>query len=362
MGGQASGTENKKAILDLSFDELEEYLKLKGAPSYRAKQVFGWLYREMVTDFQQMSSVPGSLRSELSKDTFIQLLEPITEVESDNGLTRKVLFRLRDGATVEAVLMLYPKRRDGRARRTVCVSSQSGCGMGCAFCATGKGGLTRNLTSGEIASQVIYFARQLAAKGEAVTNVVVMGQGEPFANFHELWKAISTLNSPYGFGLGARHFTISTVGIVPKIRELARTNLQVGLAVSLHAPNDDLRSSLMPINEKFPLKELIPACREYAESTGRRITFEYTLINRVNDSKEHARGLADLVKGLLCHVNLIPLNDVSGLPFRSSSPQRAAAFQDQLIKRGIPTTVRVKRGGHIDAACGQLASKLISQR
>ncbi len=355
---QAAGTQDKKPILDFSFEELDAFLKLKGAPSYRTKQIFSWLYRDLVADFQQMTNVPSTLRNELGKDTFIQLLEPVTEVTSDNGLTHKVLLRLRDGAAVEAVLMLYPKRKDSRERHTVCISSQSGCGMGCSFCATGKGGLVRNLSSGEIADQILYFARQLAAEGESITNVVVMGQGEPLANFHEVWKAVTTLNSPYGFGLGARHFTISTVGIVPKIREMARTTLQVGLAVSLHAPNDDLRSKLMPINRRFPLKELIAACHEYATLTSRRITFEYALIEGVNDGREHAEELAALVKGLLCHINLIPLNDVPGISYRASAQEKSIAFQKQLSRHGIPTTVRAKRGGHIDAACGQLAGRL----
>lgn len=349
--------EHRKAILDLTIEELEAYLKSLGAPAFRTKQVFGWLYREMVTDFQQMTNVPKALRDQLDKAAFIQLLEPAAESISDEGLTRKVLFRLHDGAAMEAVLMLYPQRQDARARRTICISSQAGCGMACAFCATGKGGLVRNLTSGEIASQVLHFARQLAKEGDAITNVVVMGQGEPLANLDAVWKAIGTLNSPYGFGLGARHFTISTVGIVPKIRQLAQRGLQVGLAVSLHAPNDALRSRLLPINEKFPLAELMTACRDYTRMTSRRITFEYALIDGVNDGIECVRELAALLKGMLCHVNLILLNTVADLPYRPSPQGRAAAFQAELVRLGIPTTTRLRRGSHIDAACGQLRAR-----
>jgi 23S rRNA (adenine2503-C2)-methyltransferase len=227
--------------------------------------------------------------------------------------------------------------------------------MGCAFCATGQGGLIRNITSGEIVSQVLHFARQLATTGDAITNVVVMGQGEPMANFGEVLKAITTLNSPYGFGLGARHFTISTVGIVPRIRELARTKLQVGLAVSLHAPSDELRSRLLPINKQYPLRELLDACREYTRKTNRRITFEYALIDGLNDSVEHARDLANVLKGMLCHVNLIALNSVEGVVYRPSPLRQVLVFESELGKLGISATIRVSRGAHIAAACGQLA-------
>ncbi|MDA8188900.1 MAG: 23S rRNA (adenine(2503)-C(2))-methyltransferase RlmN [Dehalococcoidales bacterium] len=358
MENQTSAPDKRIAILDLSLDEMETFLKPMGAPSFRARQVFGWLYREMVVDFQRMTNVSKALRDKLSETVVVQPLELVTESVSDDKLTRKALFRLRDGALVEAVLMLYPRKEESKSRRTVCVSSQAGCGMGCAFCATGQGGLVRNLTSGEIAGQVIHFARELAGAGETVTNVVVMGQGEPLANFGQVLKAIETLNSPYGFGLGARHFTISTVGLVPKIKELARTQLQVGLAVSLHAPSDELRSRLMPVNERFSLRQLMAACREYVAQTHRRVTFEYALINGVNDSPGQARELAALVKGILCHVNLIPLNVVSGSPFQPSSQKRALAFQSELVRHGIATTVRVKRGGHIDAACGQLRARV----
>jgi len=319
-----------------------------GEPSYRADQLWCWLYRSFVTDFKVMTDLPKEIREKLAERAYIKSLEPLEEVASEDGSTFKVLFSLWDGQTIESVLMLYNRRR------TVCVSTQVGCPIGCPFCATGKMGFVRNLTPGEIVEQVLYFCRKSRKR---ITNVVLMGMGEPFLNYEATWQAIEALNDPRGFNLGARKITISTVGIVPGIERLSRERLQVGLAVSLHAPNDEIRGELVPINSRYPIENLMKACREYVERTGRRITFEYALMDGVNDSVWQARQLAKLLRGLLCHINLIPLNPVEGSPFRPSPKRKVLAFQEELNKRGIPTTLRVRRGVEIQAGCGQLMSR-----
>ena len=348
--------DHKAHLLDLDLAELQEFLRSLGESSFRAKQLYQWIYGALTFDFEQMSNLPKSVRRRLSESAVVMPLRPVARRVDDNGLTVKTLFELSDGETVESVLMLYEARQSARARRTVCVSSQVGCAIGCPFCATGAAGFVRNLAPGEIVAQVLQYAHDLAS-GELgigkVTNVVFMGQGEPLANFDNVWKAVLLLNSPYGFSLGARHITISTAGLAPGIIELARRPLQVGLAVSLHAPNDRLRDSLVPVNKAFPLAKLMSACRQYVELTNRRVTFEYALIGGVNDSLALARELARLLSGLLCHVNLIPLNPTSG-DFRRTPRQQTMAFQAELLRRGIPTTIRTERGGHIEAACGQL--------
>jgi len=242
-------------------------------------------------------------------------------------------------------------------RRTLCISTQAGCAMGCVFCATGQMGFSRQLTAGEIVEQVLYYARELKESGEAVTNVVVMGMGEPFHNYDNTLAAIDRLNHPEGLNLGARRFTISTVGLVPMIRRFAKEGRQVNLAISLHAADDALRSSLLPVNKKYPLAQLIDACREYVELTNRRITFEWALIRDVNDTPEQARKLASLVRGLLCHVNVIPLNPTRKYPGQATTRDRAATFCAELEKAGIPATIRIRRGIDIQAGCGQLATE-----
>lgn len=347
------------SIMDLTIEEIQELLRSMDAPAFRARQIYQWIYQSLVFDFRQMNNLPKALRDRLHASEIILPVSPVTVTDSDDRLTRKVLFRLQDGNAIESVLMVYPEQPGSRGRRTVCVSSQAGCGMGCAFCATGREGIVRNLSSGEIVGQILFFARQLAQESLGpVTNVVLMGQGEPLANARNVWKAIETLNSPYGFNLGARHFTISTAGIAPQIKELASRNLQVGLAVSLHAPDNALRNKLMPVNKKYPIEDLLEACREYTAATNRRLTFEYALIHHVNDSRGQARALARLLKGMLCHVNLIPLNAVEGSELNPSPRDRVLAFQAELRKEGIGATVRARRGTHIDAACGQLKARL----
>jgi len=286
-------------------------------------------------------------------------MKPLEERVSADGLTRKVLFALRDNQTIESVLMHYERRH------TACISTQVGCPLGCVFCATGQSGFVRNLTPGEIVGQVLYFARQLRDQGRGtnrpITNVVFMGMGEPLANYEATWQAIETLTHDEGFNLGARRITISTVGLVPGIQRLAEEGTQIGLAISLHAPTDELRDKLVPINRRYPLNQLMAACRHYVERTGRRISFEYALIQGVNDSLEQARQLARLLDGLLCHVNLIPLNPVPESPYQPSPRDRVLAFQAELNRLEVPNTLRVERGIDIQAGCGQLRSQRMSK-
>ncbi len=261
-----------------------------------------------------------------------------------------------------ALHMLYgDEDSENRPRRTVCLSTQAGCAMQCAFCATGKSGLRRNLSAGEIVGQVLYFARQLRTGDSptGITNVIFAGMGEPLVNYEATWEAIERLNDPAGFGLGARHMTISTAGWVPGIERLAQEKLQVGLAVSLHAPDDALRSKLMPINRRYPVAQLMAAGQKHTQQTGRRLSFEYILIAGINDSAAQAQKLAALLKGMLCHVNLIPLNPVPGNPWRPPTRAIIQAFENVLMKAGIPTTLRVERGADIQAACGQLRSRYL---
>ena len=339
---------DKIPLLDLTYEELKEFLASWGEPAYRADQIWSWLYRSLVSDFQEMTNLPKGLRERLAEATLLRTMKPLEEQASADGLTRKVLFALRDDQTIESVLMHYERRH------TACISTQVGCALGCVFCATGQSGFVRNLTPGEIVEQVLYFAHLLKAEGERLTNVVLMGMGEPLANYEATWQAIETLTHDDGFNLGARRITISTVGLVPGIRRLAREGTQIGLAVSLHAATDELRDKLIPINRRYPLAQLMAACRHYFERTGRRISFEYALINGINDSPEQARQLAHLLAGLFCHVNLIPLNPVPESPYQPSSRNRILAFQAELNRLKAPNTLRVERGVDIRAGCGQL--------
>jgi 23S rRNA (adenine2503-C2)-methyltransferase len=366
-------------VLDLTRPQLQALMAEWGEPGYRADQLWGWLYRSLATSFDEMTNLPQALRSRLADEAQIELLTPVTETLSGDQMATKVLFRLADGQAIESVLMHYQDeaaRDDGRrpaaghsqsslrrsavgGRRTVCVSTQAGCAMGCPFCATGQMGLARNLTTGEIVSQVLYFDRLLHGRHARVTNLVFMGMGEPMANFEATWQAIQTLNDPAGFGLGARRMTLSTVGLVPGIERLSRSGLQVNLAVSLHAPNDALRNQLVPVNKRFPLAQLMAAGRDYIEQTGRRLTIEYVLIDGVNDSLTHARELAGLLAGMLVHVNLIPLNPTPDNNWRPTPPVRAVAFREVLVQRGIPATLRRRRGIDIQAGCGQLRAEVV---
>jgi len=338
-------------LLNLSKEELRALLVEWGEPGYRADQIWGWLYRRFAIGPEEMTDLPKSLRARLAETTRLNPLTPLTTLDSSDGQTRKTLFALPDGPQIEAVLMRYEKRR------TLCISTQAGCAMGCPFCATGQGGFARNLSAGEIVAQVLFYARSLAAEGQRVTNIVFMGMGEPLANYAATWTAIRRLNDPTGFGLGARAMTLSTVGLVPAIRRMSHEPEQVGLAVSLHAPSDELRDRLVPINRRYPLTQLLQVCEDYVRTTHRRITFEYALMDGINDSDEQAHQLADLVGNLLAHVNLIPLNPTPDSPYRGSPPARVRAFQSVLERRGISTTVRLRRGIDIQAGCGQLRAR-----
>jgi 23S rRNA (adenine2503-C2)-methyltransferase len=342
-------------ILDLSLPKLQAQLALWREPSYRADQIWGWLYKRFAAGFDEMSNLPLMLRQRLSQFYRISPLKPIDEQLSRDRLTRKVLFGLPDEETIESVLMMYDRRY------TVCVSSQVGCPVGCTFCATGRSGFARNLSVAEIVAQPLYFARQLSTRDLSVTNVVLMGMGEPMLNYEAVWEAIERWNNHQGFDLGARKITLSTVGYVPGIRRMAQEDLQVGLAVSLHAAEDTLRDQLVPLNRTYPLSELIEACRDYVEQTGRRLTIEYALIDEVNDSTSQAQALADLLSGLMCHVNLIPLNPSLDGGYRPSPLNKVLEFEDVLEARRIPTTVRLRRGADIQAGCGQLRQRTLEQ-
>lgn len=347
---------NKPSILDLSKTELKNLMTGWGQPAYRAGQVETWLYQKYLLDASQMSNLPKALRQRLEHDCLLNPLRPLVSLDSSDGHTRKTLFALPDGREVEAVLMRYQKRQ------TLCISTQAGCAMACPFCATGQMGFLRNLTAGEIVAQVLYYAGQLEREGKRVTNVVFMGMGEPLANYAETWRAIRRLNDAEGFNLGARNMTLSTVGLAPAIRRVSKEPEQVGLAVSLHAPNDELRNKIVPINRRYPLVMLMRAIKDYIAETNRRVTFEYALMDKLNDSDALADQFAQLVRGLLCHVNLIPLNPTPNSPWSGSPDERVYAFRDRLVAAGIPTTVRLRRGIDIAAGCGQLRNAHSRQR
>ncbi len=338
-------------IFDLDLPELEKALKTWGEPSYRAKQIWLGLYKNLWKAPEEFTNIPKTLREKLAENfSFSHLVVTTTQFSTD-GQTTKTLFRLPNNEAIEAVLMRYSERN------TLCISTQAGCAMGCVFCATGQMGFRANLTSGEIVEQVIYYARLLLQTGERPTNIVVMGMGEPFHNYNATMHAIDRLNDHEGFDMSARRFTISTVGLIPMIRRFTQEKRQVNLAISLHASGDDLRSSMLPINKKYPIRDLLDACRDYVKTTGRRITFEWALINEVNDTPEQAKILAGLLHGMNCHVNVIPLNPTLGYNGKATTRPRAQAFSQILEDNGIPCTIRMRRGIDIRAGCGQLATK-----
>jgi 23S rRNA (adenine2503-C2)-methyltransferase len=338
-------------IYDLTFPELTSLLNDWGEPAYRARQLWQGLYQQFWNSPELFTNIPTTLRSQLAEKIQFKVLAPVTTLNSSDGQTVKTLFRLQDGKAIEAVLMRYEKRN------TLCISTQVGCAMGCVFCATGQMGFKRHLSSGEIVAQVMYYARLLHDEAASVTNIVVMGMGEPFHNYENLMAAIDRLNEPEGYNFGARRFTISTVGLVPAIRRFAREKRQINLAISLHAADDSLRTSMLPVNKRYPIDELLDACREYIATTGRRISFEWALVNGVNDTPEQARLLARKLKGLLCHVNAIPLNPTQGYSGQATTRERADKFKETLEQAGIPCTIRLRRGIDIQAGCGQLASQ-----
>jgi 23S rRNA (adenine2503-C2)-methyltransferase len=329
------------SLAGLFPEELEALVTEWGQPAYRGRQVFEWVHRHGVLDPSRMANLPQSIRERLSGGGS----ETVRRLESVDGLTSKLLLRLHDGQEIEAVEM-----RTETGRKTVCVSTQAGCAMGCVFCVTGQFGFARNLDAGEIVEQVLRFN----SAERSVTNVVFMGMGEPLANYDETLRAIRLITHARGMRLGARRITVSTSGVVPAMHRLADEGLQVGLAVSLHSPRDDLRSELMPINRRWPIAEVVAAADHYADRSGRRVSYEYTLMSGVNDSDELADDLAELLHGRLCHVNLIPLNPNEDSTLHAPSAQRAVAFETRLRQAGIAATIRVNRGRDILAACGQL--------
>jgi len=337
-------------IYDLDFVSLTGLMTSWGEPSFRAKQIWQGLYQHFYSSPLQFPNIPKPLRERMANELDFVGIEPVRILDSSDQQTRKTLFRLQDGHFIEAVLMRYDKRR------TLCISTQAGCAMGCVFCATGQMGFKRHLSSGEIVAQVMYYARILHQEDSSVTNIVLMGMGEPFHNYENTMTAIDRLNDADGYNFGARRFTISTVGLVPQIRRFADEKRQVNLAISLHAAEDGLRQSMLPVNKKYNIDEVLDACRYYVNQTGRRITFEWALINGVNDTPEEARKLAVRLKGLLCHVNAIPLNPTQGYKGQATTRERAQRFKESLEQAGIPCTIRMRRGIDIQAGCGQLVS------
>lgn len=335
------------------FSDVQSFASHFGLKPYRLKQIYRAATKEFAADVNDVTTLPKELRAALSASGFtFESVTPVVVQRSADKQTSKGLFRLADGSEVEAVLMEHYGDRN-----TVCISSQAGCAFACAFCSTGQAGFTRQLEATEIFDQARYFARELAAKGKRITNVVFMGMGEPFHNYDSVMNAVALLHDGQGFGLGHRHITISTVGLVDKIEQFGDEGVQVNLAISLHAPSDDVRSAIMPVNRKFSMDELLAACDRYIEKTNRKVFFEYVMLRGVNDSAEHAAELARRMKGHLYHVNLIPYNTTPDGPFAGTENDKIWAFAAVLDAAGIPTTVRQNMGRDIAAACGQLRAE-----
>lgn len=340
----------KPILYDQSSETLQAVLRELGQPAFRLKQLEEGLYQHRYMDFGEFTTIPKSLLDALEERFSLFPLVMSRDIVSRDRQTQKFLFKLPDENYIETVLMHY------EGRHTVCISTQVGCPMGCVFCATGQMGYTRNLTAGEILSQIIFCMRRLADEGKDLTNVVYMGMGEPFLNYDEVMASIARLTDQKGLNFGARRITISTVGILPRIRQFTEAKSQVNLALSLHAPNDALRSTLVPSNEFYPLKSLIEASKKYTDYTHRRVLIEYALIDGVNDTLALADELATLLHGMLCLVNLIALNPSQDGGLKGSPREKVEAFRDRLMKRSIQTTIRLKRGIEINAGCGQLAT------
>lgn len=339
----------KKNLKGMTLQELEDYMVELGEPAYRAKQIFRWIYRG-ATRFDSMTDLPKELIDKLNARSRIGKIKIHGKYESAIDNTVKYVFLLEDGNMVEGVKMEYS------FGMSACVSSQVGCRMGCAFCASTIGGLVRNLTSGEMADEILAIQEDT---GKNVSRVVVMGSGEPLLNYDELMRFLHLLNSPQAFNISLRRVTISTCGIIPEIIRLADEGIPVTLAVSLHAPDDSIRGRIMPVNRNYPILQLLDACKYYIIKTKRRVTFEYAMISGVNDTTECAQKLSRLLKGMLCHVNLIPLNPVKEKGLKKSDPKRVAAFKRILEDCGISTTVRREMGADIEAACGQLRRSIM---
>lgn len=332
-------------IKSMNINELEDLLKELGEPKFRAKQIFDWLHAKQVDSFEEMTNLSKGLREKLSETASINGVEIVRKLVSQIDGTRKYLFALSDGAIIESVLMKYEHGN------TVCISTQVGCRMGCKFCASTLDGVERGLTAGEMLSQIYAIQKDC---GERVHGTVLMGSGEPLDNYDNVVKFLRLINDPKGQNMGQRHITLSTCGLVDQMYRLAEEDLQITLAVSLHAPNDGIRTQTMPIAKVYSMEKLLQACRDYADKTKRRITFEYALIHGVNDGDEHAWELVKKLRDMLCHINLIPVNDVKERNYVKSTADRVKCFASILNENGVETTVRRKLGSDIDAACGQL--------
>jgi 23S rRNA (adenine2503-C2)-methyltransferase len=354
-------------IYNLTKEQISETLEKNLFPKYRANQIWRYLYKNEVCKFDEMKNISSDLIDFLKKFFYIGSVTEIQNIISKDKSTYKSLFSLKDGQKVESVLMNYPSDDHRKPRKTICISSQVGCALGCTFCATGQQGFTRHLTSGEIISQVLYY-KQLDNKGffdevldkpeksyKGIKNIVFMGMGEPLANYENTIKAIRILNDNQGTNFGARNITVSTVGLVPQILKLADEKIQINLAVSIHAPDNITRSETVPINKRYPIEMLIDACKEYISKTNRKIFFEYVLLKNQNDTIDHANKLGLLLKNLLCHVNLIPVNPTNKSDYSRSNNEEIRSFQNKLTSHGVPSTVRMEKGIEVSAGCGQLA-------
>ncbi len=344
----------KENIYNYTLDKLTQYFVMHNEKPFRATQVFEWLYRYRVNDFKQMTNIPKKTIASLEENFDILSLDIAQKQVSADG-TCKYLFRLADGRLIETVLMRH------NYGNSVCITSEVGCNMGCVFCASGELGKIRNLTVGEMILQVLMVQKDLDHSFQRISNIVVMGIGEPFDNYEAVMAFLKIVNYPKGLEIGARHITVSTCGIVPKIVEFADFDLQVNLAISLHAPSDNLRSEIMKINKKYPIKEIIEAVRYYIAKTSRRVTFEYILLKDINDSKECALQLVDLLKGLNCYVNLIPYNEITTKPYKQTTKEKAEAFFAILKKHNLNATLRMEHGADIMAACGQLRAQKMKE-
>ena len=339
--------ENKKALKNFTEAEMKEFMKEIGEKAFRGTQVYSWIYKGAET-FDDMKNIPKSLREKLEEVSYIGNIDIELKLESKDGKTKKYLFLLNDGNIIETVMMDYD------SRVTVCVSNQVGCRMGCRFCASTMDGLVRNLEPWEILDQIMKIQEDT---GKRVSNLVLMGSGEPLDNYDNTKQFLKIVNDENGLNIGYRHITLSTCGIVPKIYELADLEIPINLAISLHSPYDDKRKEIMPVANKYSINEILDACRYYIKKTNRRVTFEYSLIKGVNDGKKEAESLAALLKGMLCHVNLIPINEVDERDFKKPDKAFIYKFRDYLEERNIPATVRISMGSDISGACGQLRRK-----
>ncbi|GAC1613273.1 MAG: 23S rRNA (adenine(2503)-C(2))-methyltransferase RlmN [Candidatus Dormibacteraceae bacterium] len=347
-------TQSSPSLAALPTGELEAWLAARGQPPFRSRQVRSWMARG-VASFEEMRDVPADLRSALAAEFRVTSLEPVAETVADSGRTNKILYRLDGGYTVEAVTMRYP------SRTTLCISSQVGCPIGCPFCATGQGKFGRNLLAHEIFEQALDASRRLQAEGRRLSHVVFMGMGEPMANYRAVVDSVRLLADEDLLGISPRRIVVSTAGIVPRIAELAEEKLPVTLAISLHAARDELRDYLVPINRRYPLTQLVPAAREFARRTGRRVSYEWVVLAGVNDTDRDADELGALLDPYLSHVNLIPWNPVDDTEFKGPSRTSLRRFADRIRSRGLNVTIRDTRGREADAACGQLRARVMTE-